>query len=175
MNWTEITVSIPNEFTESAAAIANMTVPYGIYIEDYSDLETAAWEIAHIDLIEDVFAVKGKSVFKQVFELRFVNGAEVVEVTVDNLTDKQKRMIDAGLAEPKDFVKTAFGERVSENRIYVPILKDLGKAGDFTEGAIETDYDADDLTYVPVERKEKEVKVEEKSKVIEFDDSDLPF
>lgn len=53
MNWTEITVSVPLEFTEAASAIANMTVPYGIYIEDYSDLETAALEIAHINLIDE--------------------------------------------------------------------------------------------------------------------------
>ena len=31
MNWTEISVSVPLEFTDTAAAIANMTVPYGIY------------------------------------------------------------------------------------------------------------------------------------------------
>ena len=53
MNWTEITISVPQEYTDSASAIANMTVPYGIYIEDYSDLETCALEIAHIDLIDE--------------------------------------------------------------------------------------------------------------------------
>ena len=53
MNWTEIKVSVPLEFTDTAAAIANMTVPYGIYIEDYSDLEEKAEEIAHIDLIDE--------------------------------------------------------------------------------------------------------------------------
>lgn len=52
MNWTEITISIPQKYTDAAAAIANMTVPYGIYIEDYSDLEQGAWDIAHIDLID---------------------------------------------------------------------------------------------------------------------------
>jgi len=132
--------------------------------------------LAHIDLVEDAFAVKGKSVFKQVFELRFVNGAEVVEVTVDNLSDKQKRMIDAGLAEPKDFVKQAFGERQKENRIYVPILKDLGRAGNFSEGAIETDYTEDDFIFTPVERKEKAPKVEEKTKpVIDISEDMLLF
>ena len=58
MNWTEITVSVPLEYTDTAAAIANMTVPYGIYIEDYSDLEQGAEEIAHIDLIDEEL-VKG--------------------------------------------------------------------------------------------------------------------
>lgn len=53
MNWTEITINVPQKFCDTAAAIANMTVPYGIYIEDYSDLEEKAWEIAHIDLIDE--------------------------------------------------------------------------------------------------------------------------
>lgn len=53
MNWTEIKVGVPVESTDQAAAIANMTVPYGIYIEDYSDLEEQALEIAHIDLIDE--------------------------------------------------------------------------------------------------------------------------
>ena len=53
MDWTEITAKVPTEKTDEAAAIANMTVPYGIYIEDYTNLEADAEEIAHIDLIDD--------------------------------------------------------------------------------------------------------------------------
>ena len=53
MEWTEIKVKVPVGFTDSAAAIANMTVNYGIYIEDYSDLESVALEISHIDLIDE--------------------------------------------------------------------------------------------------------------------------
>ena len=53
MEWTEIKVKVPVEFTDSTAAIANMTVNYGIYIEDYSDLESEALEISHIDLIDE--------------------------------------------------------------------------------------------------------------------------
>lgn len=53
MDWTEIRLLIPTADTEAAAAIAHMAVPYGIYIEDYSDLEQGAREIAHIDLIDE--------------------------------------------------------------------------------------------------------------------------
>lgn len=53
MDWTEIKLLIPTKDTELASAIANMAVPYGIYIEDYSDLEQGAREIAHIDLIDE--------------------------------------------------------------------------------------------------------------------------
>ena len=61
MNWTEITIGVPCEFTESASAIANMTVPYGIYIEDYSDLEQQAWDISHIDLIDEDLVKKDRT------------------------------------------------------------------------------------------------------------------
>lgn len=62
MDWLEISLEIPNEDIETAAAIANMSVPYGIYIEDYSDLEQGAREIAHIDLIDEQLLERDKSI-----------------------------------------------------------------------------------------------------------------
>ena len=62
MNWTEITIKVNNADTDEAAAIANMTVPYGIYIEDYSDLEQGAREIAHIDLIDEELLAKNRNI-----------------------------------------------------------------------------------------------------------------
>ena len=53
MDWTEVQILVATEDTEEASAIANMVVPYGIYVEDYSDLEQGAREIAHIDLIDE--------------------------------------------------------------------------------------------------------------------------
>ena len=53
MDWTEISVEVPAERIDDASAIANMTVPYGIYIEDYSQLEQEVREIARIDLIDE--------------------------------------------------------------------------------------------------------------------------
>lgn len=53
MDWTEIKVTVPVEKINEAGAIVSMTVPYGIYIEDYSDMEEAVLEIAHIDLIDE--------------------------------------------------------------------------------------------------------------------------
>ena len=53
MDWVEIKIEIDVKDIDEAAAIANMTVPYGIYIEDYSGLEDEVMEIAHIDLIDE--------------------------------------------------------------------------------------------------------------------------
>ena len=53
MNWTDIQVIIPIAFLETAEAIAQMAVPYGIYIEDYSDMLELVPQIAHIDLIDE--------------------------------------------------------------------------------------------------------------------------
>ena len=53
MDWTEVKINVNAKDVDKAGDIAQMVVPYGIYIEDYSDLEEAAWEIAHIDLIDE--------------------------------------------------------------------------------------------------------------------------
>lgn len=60
-NWTELTISVPVADTDRAADIANMTVPYGLYIEDYSDLEEGAREIAHIDLIDEELLARDRT------------------------------------------------------------------------------------------------------------------
>ena len=87
MNWSEITVEVPNEYTDTAAAIANMTVPYGIYIEDYSDLEENAWEIAHIDLIdEDLIAKDRKNSIIHIYISECDNAAEALEFLKERLT-----------------------------------------------------------------------------------------
>lgn len=52
-SWTEIAITVDTKDIDTAGDIANMVVPYGIYIEDYSDLENEVMEIAHIDLIEE--------------------------------------------------------------------------------------------------------------------------
>ena len=64
MDWTEILIEIPASDIDAAAAIANMTVPYGIYIEDYSALEDEVMQIAHIDLIDEDLLGRDRDVAK---------------------------------------------------------------------------------------------------------------
>ncbi|MBO5420603.1 MAG: 50S ribosomal protein L11 methyltransferase [Clostridia bacterium] len=61
MEWTEVKINVNTKDVDKAGDIAQMVVPYGIYIEDYSDLEEAAWEIAHIDLIDEDLLQKDRS------------------------------------------------------------------------------------------------------------------
>lgn len=61
MEWTEITLKAPVERLDEVEAIAQMVVPYGIYIEDYSHLEEEAMEIAHIDLIDEELLNKDRA------------------------------------------------------------------------------------------------------------------
>lgn len=60
-NWTEVKISVDCKDIDKAGDIASMVVPYGIYIEDYSELEKEAWEIAHIDLIDEDLLQKDRT------------------------------------------------------------------------------------------------------------------
>ncbi len=61
MDWTEIIIKIDAENIDAAADIANMAVPYGIYIEDYRNLEAETLEIANIDLIDGELLKKDRT------------------------------------------------------------------------------------------------------------------
>lgn len=60
-DWTEIRITVNADDIDKAGDIANMVVPYGIYIEDYRYLEEEAQEIAHIDLIDEDLLKKDRS------------------------------------------------------------------------------------------------------------------
>lgn len=87
MNWTEITIKVPLPYCDTAAAIANMAVPYGIYIEDYSDLEEKAVEIAHIDLIdEDLIARDRENAIIHLYISECDNAAEALAFLKERYT-----------------------------------------------------------------------------------------
>ncbi len=86
MDWTEIVISVAAEHSDTATAIANMVVPYGIYIEDYSDMETQAPEIAHIDLIDEELLEKDKTRVKiHIYFAKEENAAEAVAFLKERL------------------------------------------------------------------------------------------
>ena len=61
MEWTEVIIEINADDIDIATDIANMVVPYGVYIEDYRTLEEETWEIANIDLIDEELLKKDRT------------------------------------------------------------------------------------------------------------------
>jgi ribosomal protein L11 methyltransferase len=61
MDWTDLSITLPIERIDEAAAIAQLVAGSGFAIEDYSDLEEGTLEIAHIDLIDEDLLKKDRS------------------------------------------------------------------------------------------------------------------
>ena len=86
-NWTQISIAVPAKDVDRAGDIANMTVPYGIYIEDYSNLEAEAMEIANIDLIDEELLQKDRTkAIVHIFISPEENPAEAVQFLTDRYT-----------------------------------------------------------------------------------------
>ena len=129
MNYTEVKIYVKTEDTERASNIAVMAVPYGIYIEDYSDLEQAAWEIAHIDLIDEDLLQKNRAEsIVHIYIEEGNNPAEAVSFISDRLNSEKIafRIETDGCSEEdwadkwKAFFKpTAIGERLFVRPIWI--------------------------------------------------------
>ena len=136
MDWTEIKVTVPVERVDEAGAIVSMTVPYGIYIEDYSDMEDAVLEIAHIDLIdEDLLARDRSKGIVHVYISPEENPNEAVSFIKDRLNAENISFeIDTVLCKNADWEnnwKKYFKPMpVGERLLIQPIWKDEVDAGE---------------------------------------------
>lgn len=85
--WTEINICVNSTDIDKASDIANMVVPYGIYIEDYTALEQEVEEIAHIDLIDEDLLKKDRSkAFVHIYLEPDVNPAEALAFLSERYT-----------------------------------------------------------------------------------------
>ena len=136
MEYTEVKIYIKTEDTERASDIAVMAVPYGIYIEDYSDLEEAAWEIAHIDLIDEDLLQKDRAEsIVHIYIEEGNNPAEAVSFISDRLTaEKIDFRIETDGCSEEDWAdkwKAFFKPTPIGDRLFVrPIWIDDYDAGD---------------------------------------------
>ena len=136
MNYTEVKIYVKTEDTERASNIAVMAVPYGIYIEDYSDLEEAAWEIAHIDLIDEDLLQKDRAEsIVHIYIEEGNNPAEAVSFISDRLTaEKIDFRIETDGCSEEDWAdkwKAFFKPTPVGERLFVrPIWIDDYNAGD---------------------------------------------
>ena len=120
--WTEIKISVNAAEIDKASDIANMVVPYGIYIEDYSALEEQVMEIAHIDLIDEELLKKDKkAAFIHIYLEPDVNPAEALAFLSERFTAEGiKHEIDTSATQDEDwrnnwkkfFNPTPVGERI---------------------------------------------------------------
>ena len=86
MQWTDIRITVPKAQADTAEAIATGISGGGIYIEDYSDLETQVEQIAHVDLIEQDLLDKDRTkVIVHLYLAPDENPAEVVELVRSRL------------------------------------------------------------------------------------------
>lgn len=77
--WTEIKIAVNAKDIDRASDIANIVVPYGIYIEDYTNLEQTVEEIAHIDLIgEELLGKDRQKAFVHIYLEPDVSPSEAV-------------------------------------------------------------------------------------------------
>lgn len=105
MDWSEIKISVSSKDIEKAGDIAQMVVPYGIYIEDYSDLEQAALEIAKIDLIDEELLQKDRSkAFVHVYIPPHEEPSEAVAFLSERYTaEKIQHKIDVSVCRNQDW------------------------------------------------------------------------
>lgn len=61
MDWTDIIIKISTKDTETAAAVAQLAVPRGIYIEDYSDIEEEIKQFGPVEIIDEALLKKDRS------------------------------------------------------------------------------------------------------------------
>ena len=104
-DWTEIKISVSADDVERVGYIANMVVPYGIYIEDYRFLEQEALEIAHIDLIDEELLQKDRSKGAvHIYISPEANPAEAVSYLTDRLdSEKIEYSIDESVCRSVDW------------------------------------------------------------------------
>ncbi len=105
MNWNEIKISFAVEDSEKVENIANMTVPYGFYLEDYSDLEEGAKTIAHIDLIDEQLLQKDRNTaIIHIYINEDDNALEAIQFIKERLTaEKIEYSIETDMVNDSDW------------------------------------------------------------------------
>lgn len=87
MEWTDIKITVPRRWADTAEAVATGISGGGIYIEDYADLEAQVQAIAHVDLIEQELLEKDRdTVIVHMYLSPDENPAEVAELLAGRMT-----------------------------------------------------------------------------------------
>lgn len=137
--------------------------------------------------------IKNKTMVHIPWDVRLIRGAEGVEFNESMLTPSQKEQVELGIKKLDDFKPKGEikGNKITEFRLTDPILVEMGKENNFTDGVIDTDLkmsEFEEEIYVAVveekledvvksaEKKaevKEETKVEKESEAPSVDDDDL--
>ena len=136
--WCDLAIHIDSKDTAAAEAIAGMTVPYGFYTEDYSDMQQQVEEIAHIDLIDEGLLQKDPS--KAIIHL-YLQSADQVNETILFLKERfaaagiladytvnQVRMSEWTLAYQKYYHTQKVGKRLIVRPVWEEYTPNPGEA-----------------------------------------------
>lgn len=135
-NWTEIAITVATADIDMAGDIANMVVPYGIYIEDYSALEEEVMEIAYIDLIEESLLERDRTKgIIHVYVNPEENPMESVTYIKDRLDvagiDHKIEVVDCRVEDWQNNWKQYFHPMpIGEKLLIRPVWEDNYEAGD---------------------------------------------
>lgn len=134
--WTEIKIAVNAQDVEKAGDIANVVVPYGIYIEDYTNLEEVVEEIAHINLIdEDLLKKDRNKAFVHIYLEPDVSPSEAVaflseRYTAENI-EHSIELLDCAEEDWRNNWKKYFNPiPVGESLLIRPSWRDDYDAGD---------------------------------------------
>lgn len=135
--------------------------------------------ISLFDYREKFMTTDKKSVIHMLWDVNYLNGADVVDFDESQLTKAQKEQVELGLATVDSFKPRGdiYGDRVLEFRLSRPNL-----TRNFTNGIVDTGLkisEFEEQIYIPNATEEKledvvkEEEVKEEVKEIEIDDDDL--
>jgi ribosomal protein L11 methyltransferase len=135
MDWTEIIITVDAADLDMAGDIAQMVVPYGIYIEDYRRLEADIFDVAHVDLIEASLLSKDRSKgLIHVYISPEETPAEAIAFLAERYSaEKIRHEINTKLCKNEDWEnnwKAYFKPTPVGNRLLIrPVWEDVADAG----------------------------------------------
>lgn len=172
-------------------AIEDKKIPLSIYVEEYnSDKETNKdrkynyvpvtvflnisdkfdktnpTHVSKLSMLAETFIPKSKSkIYEMGYGVRFFRGSEETPITMDDLTDFEKRKIELGYVTLEELTKSKQGMSEKRNEIQVK----MNFNDKYVDGVEETELKDEDLCVLDVVTTE-EVKVDAKATVVKDED-----
>lgn len=154
-------------FTRQYSSTLKAEEPFAEQVVIDTTKATTEKQLKAFQLIKNRFLVNDETFMKLGVKTVMLNGREKVDITMDDLTDEEKELIEFGLATFEEIAReyggTMNGDKVSE-------MKVVGFNYGFNKGAQETTLTAEDFEVVDATEELISDAVED-----DFEDDDLPF